>query len=95
MASAFCRVDNQVLLLLRSNERNELVYSLPGGGAVAAGAGNLDTATREAKEHLGHLPDFQVLTTIVARYARSYFSLPSKDTPTFSAGQLSALRSSV
>ena len=62
-----------------------MVYSLPGGDAVAAGSGDLETATRAATEDLGHLPDFQVLMTIVARYARSCSNLGSKNTPALTA----------
>lgn len=61
------RSGDQVLLLLRNSKHNDKTWGLPGGNAEPHDATPLATATREATEELGSLPEYRVLTDILTK----------------------------
>jgi len=62
-----CRSGDKVLLLERNSKHNDRKWGLPGGNVEVGDPTLLDTASREAKEELGDLPQYEIVTEIKTR----------------------------
>ncbi len=53
--------------MLRNSKHNDRTWGLPGGNADPHDASLRATATREATEEMGSLPEYEVLTEILTK----------------------------
>lgn len=62
---------DEVLLLERNSKHNDKTWGLPGGNVEAGDWTLRDTASREAKEELGSLPQYEIITEIKTRRGKT------------------------
>jgi len=71
------RSGDKVLLLERNSKHNDKTWGLPGGNVEAGDWTLLDTASREAKEELGNLPQYELITEIKTRHVPPHTKITS------------------
>ena len=62
-----CRSADKVLLLEKNSKHSDKKWELPGGKFKPVDWTLLDTASREAREELGDVPQYELLTEIKTR----------------------------